>query len=72
MRSGPLRRFLADESGVTVIDYAMLICCIALVVVTLAGSGVSPTNTLARIGFLGASLADEEGGKVAIPTLTHR
>jgi len=52
-----IRRFLADESGATAIEYGLICAMIAVVVISIAGVGGGLTNTYnkleAIIGALG-------------------
>ncbi len=45
-------RFLANESGANVVEYAVLSCIISVVVVSFAGSGLSLTAAFERIAQL--------------------
>jgi Flp pilus assembly pilin Flp len=45
-------RFLVNESGANVVEYAVLSCIISVVVVSFAGSGLSLTGALEKIAQL--------------------
>jgi Flp pilus assembly pilin Flp len=45
-------RFLANESGANVVEYAVLSCIISVVVVSFAGSGLSLTAAFEKITHL--------------------
>jgi Flp pilus assembly pilin Flp len=47
-----IRRFLTNESGANVVEYAVLSCIISVVVVSFAGSGMSLTGALQKIANL--------------------
>jgi Flp pilus assembly pilin Flp len=53
---GGARRLWSDESGATVIEHGILICVIALVIVTLVGSGLSPSMFLRSVSYLADSV----------------
>jgi Flp pilus assembly pilin Flp len=42
----------SDESGATVVEHAIMVCVIALVIVSLAGSGLTPRGVLRSAGYL--------------------
>ncbi len=45
-------RFLANESGANVVEYAVLSCIISVVVVSFAGSGLSLAGAFEKIAHL--------------------
>jgi Flp pilus assembly pilin Flp len=47
-----IRRFLTDESGANVVEYAVLSCIISVVVVSFAGSGLSLTDAFEKVAHL--------------------
>jgi Flp pilus assembly pilin Flp len=53
---GPLRHIWSDESGATVIEHAILVCVVALVAVTLVGSGLSPGRALRSVAFMAGTV----------------
>jgi Flp pilus assembly pilin Flp len=58
-------RFIADERGATAIDYGVLTCVVALVVVAFAGSGLSFGTILQRVGILAEVLVGDV--EVSVP-----
>jgi Flp pilus assembly pilin Flp len=49
---GLLRRVSSDEGGATIVEHAILVCVIALVIVSLVGSGLTPKRALRSVAFL--------------------
>jgi Flp pilus assembly pilin Flp len=47
-----IARFLADENGTNVVEYAVLSCVMAVVVASFAASGMSLASAVERIGLL--------------------
>jgi Flp pilus assembly pilin Flp len=48
----PIARFLSDESGTNVVEYAVLSCVMAVVVASFAASGMSLASAVERMGVL--------------------
>ena len=51
-----IRRFLADESGATAIEYGLICAMIAVVVISIAGVGGGLTNTYNKLSAIIAAL----------------
>ena len=49
---GRLRRLFSDEGGATVVEHAIMVCVIALVIVSLAGSGLTPKSVVRTAAYL--------------------
>ena len=60
-RPTPLRRLWTDESGATAIEYALMSCIMAVVVVALVASGLSPGSVLLKIAVVVEYLGDQSG-----------
>ena len=58
---GPLRRLSSDESGATVVEHAILACVIALVIVSLVGSGLTPRSALRSAVYLADTMLTGDG-----------
>ena len=56
-----IRRFLADESGATAIEYGLICAMIALVVTAIAGAGGGLTNTYNKLSAIIAALGGGGG-----------
>ncbi len=60
-RAAPFRRFIADESGLTAVEFGVLSCVMAMVVVSFASSGLSLGGLFRRLARLpGVLVGDEE------------
>jgi len=60
-RAASIRRFIADESGLTAVEFGVLSCVMAMVVVSFASSGLSFVGLFRRIALLaGVLVGDEE------------
>lgn len=57
----------ADDSGATSTDYAMVVCGIALVIVTLVGSGMSPAVVFKRVGLVAEAMVSDKQEEVVVP-----
>jgi Flp pilus assembly pilin Flp len=57
--SALVRRFVADESGITAVEYGVLACVMALVVVSFASTGMSLTTLYRTVGLLAGALISE-------------
>jgi len=65
---GPVRHFWSDESGATIVEHAILVCAVALVIVTLVGSGLSPGMFVRSVAYIADSvLAGEDQAQPASP-----
>jgi pilus assembly protein Flp/PilA len=62
-----VRRFFSDEAGMTAVEYGVLACVMALVVVSFASSGMSLGGLDERIGFLADVLTSPDGETVPTP-----
>jgi Flp pilus assembly pilin Flp len=59
-RPALIRRLFADESGITAVEYGVLACVMALVIVSFASSGMSLTALSRSVGLLAGVLIGEE------------
>jgi Flp pilus assembly pilin Flp len=60
--------FWSNESGAAVIERAILACVVALVILRLIDSGLSPVELVRRAAFLAEVLVtDEELGQTPFP-----
>jgi len=60
-------RFRSDEAGTTVVEHAILICAIALVIVSLVGSGLSPRKIVQSFGYIAdPAVADSDRASDAL------
>jgi Flp pilus assembly pilin Flp len=56
-----------DEGGATIVEHATLVCVIALVIVSLAGSGLTPKSALRSVAFLAdAAFSGEDPAEATI------
>lgn len=63
-----LGRLCADEGGISVIEYGLLSCIMAVVLLTFAASGMSPRDFVQRLAALPEALTGAEGESVETPT----
>ena len=63
-RAARIKRFIADESGLTAVEFGVLSCVMAMVVVSFASSGLSFVGLFRRIGLLAGVLVSEEDAPV--------
>ena len=49
---GRIGRLFSDEGGATIVEHAILVCVIALVIVSLAGSGLTAKSVLRSVAYL--------------------
>ena len=54
--TGHLRQFCSDENGATIVEHAILACVVALVVVSLIGSGLSPIMAFRSVAYIADSV----------------
>ncbi len=67
--AAPVRRFLADENGLTAVEFGVLTCVMAMVVVSFASSGLSLGGLFRRIALLpGVLVRDEDDASVPVPS----
>ena len=71
--SGPvlakaMRAFRADDSGATAAEYGMIACGVALVVVVMVGSGLSPLDNVYRKAATIAEVLAGDGEAIAVPS----
>ncbi len=59
MRIACLRSFWADERGMNSIEYAMLACLMALIVVAAAASGLTLSGVYAKVLYAAEALSSE-------------
>ena len=64
------RNLASDESGATSIDYAMVVCAVALAVVTMVGAGASPGGVMDRAAELASALVGGNSTAIAQPSDT--
>jgi Flp pilus assembly pilin Flp len=62
-----LERLHADEAGITSVEYGLLSCIAALVLLAFTASGMSPTDFVKRVGALSEVLAGEDSAEVQNP-----
>ncbi len=55
-----MRAFRADDSGATAAEYGMITCGVALVVVVLVGSGLSPAELYQKAAVIAEVLAGDD------------
>jgi Flp pilus assembly pilin Flp len=58
---GLLRRVSSDEGGATIVEHAILVCVIALVIVSLVGSGLTPSTVLRSVAYIADSVVTGGG-----------
>jgi Flp pilus assembly pilin Flp len=61
-----LRRLRSDEGGATIVEHAILVCVVALVLVSMVGSGVKPSTVLRGMAYVGGTILAEDGQRSAI------
>lgn len=49
---GRLGRLFSDEGGATIVEHAIMVCVIALVIVSLAGSRLTPRSVVQSAAYL--------------------
>jgi Flp pilus assembly pilin Flp len=71
---GRLRRLWPNESGATIVEHAILVCVIALVVVTLVGSGLSPSMFMRSVAYVADSVltGDSAARAIAVPAVSGK
>lgn len=62
-----LGRLYADESGISAIEYGLLSCIVAVVLVTFAASGMSPGDFFRRLGHVAEVLTGNTSDSVETP-----
>jgi Flp pilus assembly pilin Flp len=66
-RPALIRRFFADERGITSVEYGVLACVMALVIVSFAASGMSVGGVFRRIRVLAHALTAPDGDIIEVP-----
>jgi Flp pilus assembly pilin Flp len=65
-RPALIRRLIANESGITAVEYGVLACVIALVIVSFASSGMSLTALYRSVGLLAGALIGEDPEQIPV------